>query len=473
MIAYFFHWEKTEFLTVSQADLEVNEKKDELSEEQKEEKEFGELVSNFPIRQSRSFDSGLPPLAPELSRLFKTTSARYLSARSSNTTTPSPRKQSIEDLASSVENLKEKLLLIPKDSPETIQAVKERLSKIPAAAAAAQNIGSLSRSRSWQGFSAAHRTSRQQVFWDSQRYESSSEKDLSLPPPPDKVPEAVNKRLKSSSPNRYTSRSSRRHYRPLSQSPSSSPARHHLRLSHLIPNSSKAEQARSSSLEGVDRVPKKASTGLQEKAGSESNLFNNSSSQFRESSASPTKSRKQLRKRTRSREKSNPGDQCSSCSSSEESDEEDEDFYNCVVYNTDEHKQDTMEEAMMQDQDYLENISEDPDADQEAQKRQQKTANQYFYRHHYLSIIQEEEENSDIGGATPSSSRASSRPGSIYGLRNLTGFKEPDSPKRSPKRKTDSIGSELSMDSVNSILSDEGSCKTYSTISTRKSRGKG
>ena len=82
------------------------------------------------------------------------------------------------------------------------------------------------------------------------------------------------------------------------------------------------------------------------------------------------------------------------------------------------------------------------------------------------------------------SSRASSRPGSIYGYKSLNAFnaaaaargsKEstPDSPKRSPKRKTDSIGSELSVDSVNSILSDEGSCKTYSSLSTaRRSRGK-
>ena len=122
----------------------------------------------------------------------------------------------------------------------------------------------------------------------------------------------------------------------------------------------------------------------------------------------------------------------------------------------------------------LENINEDEL--NEEQKRAQKTPNQYFYRHHYLSIIQEEEENSDI---TPCSSRASSRPGSIYGLKSLANFRPnaskestPDSPKRSPKRKTDSIGSELSVDSVNSILSDEGSCKTYSSISTtRKSRG--
>ena len=83
------------------------------------------------------------------------------------------------------------------------------------------------------------------------------------------------------------------------------------------------------------------------------------------------------------------------------------------------------------------------------------------------------------------SSRASSRPSSIYGYKSLNAFNNaaaaargskestPDSPKRSPKRKTDSIGSELSVDSVNSILSDEGSCKTYSSLSTaRRSRGK-
>ena len=134
-------------------------------------------------------------------------------------------------------------------------------------------------------------------------------------------------------------------------------------------------------------------------------------------------------------------------------------------------------------QEFLENIDEDNlDQNGDQKSRNNKSANQYFYRHHYLSIIQEEEENSDVG--TPCSSRASSRPGSIYGYKSLNAFnaaaatrgsKEstPDSPKRSPKRKTDSIGSELSVDSVNSILSDEGSCKTYSSLSTaRRSRGK-
>ena len=90
------------------------------------------------------------------------------------------------------------------------QAVKERLSRPPQTAPSgggnSDDSGGISRSRSWQGFSAAHRTSRQQAFWESERqqqYEATSEKDLSLPPPPDKVPEAVNKRLRSSSsPNR-------------------------------------------------------------------------------------------------------------------------------------------------------------------------------------------------------------------------------------------------------------------------------
>ena len=90
----------------------------------------------------------------------------------------------------------------------SIKAVKERLSRPPPSqpppSGDSGTTGGLAKSRSWQGFSAAHRTSRQQAFWEAERYESTSEKDLSLPPPPDKVPEAVNKRLHSSkSPNRY------------------------------------------------------------------------------------------------------------------------------------------------------------------------------------------------------------------------------------------------------------------------------
>ena len=87
--------------------------------------------------------------------------------------------------------------------------MKERLSRPPPSqpppSGDSGTTGGLAKSRSWQGFSAAHRTSRQQAFWEAERYESTSEKDLSLPPPPDKVPEAVNKRLHSSkSPNRYS-----------------------------------------------------------------------------------------------------------------------------------------------------------------------------------------------------------------------------------------------------------------------------
>ena len=90
----------------------------------------------------------------------------------------------------------------------SIKAVKERLSRPPPSqpppSGDSGTTGGLAKSRSWQGFSAAHRTSRQQAFWEAERYESTSEKDLSLPPPPEKVPEAVNKRLHSSkSPNRY------------------------------------------------------------------------------------------------------------------------------------------------------------------------------------------------------------------------------------------------------------------------------
>ena len=86
--------------------------------------------------------------------------------------------------------------------------MKERLSRPPPSqpppSGDSGTTGGLAKSRSWQGFSAAHRTSRQQAFWEAERYESTSEKDLSLPPPPEKVPEAVNKRLHSSkSPNRY------------------------------------------------------------------------------------------------------------------------------------------------------------------------------------------------------------------------------------------------------------------------------
>lgn len=78
------------------------------------------------------------------------------------------------------------------------------------------------------------------------------------------------------------------------------------------------------------------------------------------------------------------------------------------------------------------------------------------------------------------SSRTSSRPGSIYGgvggLRNSFIDSNNISPETSPKRghksnnkrKTDSVGSDFSIESVNSLLSEEGSCQTYSSISTNK-----
>ena len=438
----------------------------------------GEMM--FPIQQSRSFESGLPPVTPELNRLMKTySSTRSLSSKSSSVlsvmdrrslsiTTPSPRKQSIEDLASSVENLKEKLMLIPKDSAETIQAVKERLAR------PAQVNGQIIRSRSWQGFGAAHRTARQQAFWESGRYESNTEKDLSLPPPPEKVPDQVTKRLSrsSKSPSRYRQRG----YRPLSQSPlrdsSSSPARHHLRLSHLHPS-----KERSSSLEGkstadsVEQAPKlrQVQGGLQpqsEKAGSSS---------LNESSVDPKTAHQRFARAS--------SVDSEASSSSDEEDLEDETYSYSVVKDpmtsggaknlssidksTDQDS--TSEEAKMMtdnmdEQSMLAQEQEFLDQSEDGQRRQ-KAPNQYFYRHHYLSIIQEEEEHSDLASC---SSRASSRPGSIYGHMGLMGTPE-TSPKRGHKsRVRDSIGSEFSIDSVNSLLSEEGSCQTYSSISTNK-----
>jgi hypothetical protein len=97
--------------------------------------------------------------------------------------------------------------------------------------------GGLTRSRSWQGFGAAHRAARHQAFWESHRYEQVTDKDLSLPPPPaSKPPEtslssstsALAESGKSVPP--PTARIGRigaisRRYRPLAGSPSSSPLR--------------------------------------------------------------------------------------------------------------------------------------------------------------------------------------------------------------------------------------------------------
>ena len=44
--------------------------------------------------------------------------------------------------------------------------------------------------RSWQGFGAAHRTARQQAFFESKRYENQVD-DSSLPPPPSAPPPNV------------------------------------------------------------------------------------------------------------------------------------------------------------------------------------------------------------------------------------------------------------------------------------------
>merc|ERR1712029_411902 len=139
--------------------------------------------------------------------------------------------------------------------------------------------------------------------------------------------------------------------------------------------------------------------------------------------------------------------------SESESEGEEDDFYNCVVYNMAE--QEPQQAGQPMDQTESDNTNGmnmvDTNEDMEdVEKRPNKAANNYFYRHHYLSIIQEEEENSEL---SPCGSRNSSRPGSIY---------IPNSPKRSPKAVRDSLGSEFSVDSINSILSEE-SCRTYSS----------
>jgi len=54
--------------------------------------------------------------------------------------------------------------------------------------------------------------------------------------------------------------------------------------------------------------------------------------------------------------------------------------------------------------------------EEELKRKAEACQQQVIFRQHYLSIIQEEEEHSDANGNTPGSSRASSRPSSIYGL---------------------------------------------------------
>ena len=52
--------------------------------------------------------------------------------------------------------------------------------------------------RSWQGFGAAHRTARQQAFFESKRYENQVT-DSSLPPPPSFTPEVSSSSVSISS----------------------------------------------------------------------------------------------------------------------------------------------------------------------------------------------------------------------------------------------------------------------------------
>ena len=104
-----------------------------------------------------------------------------------------------------------------------------------------------------------------------------------------------------------------------------------------------------------------------------------------------------------------------------------------------------------------ERLDYDASRDQPEPPKRSKTAQQYFWRRHYLSIIQEDEAEEE----TPGSSRPSSRPCSTYenslasrlsrlgALSPLTQGKEMDG--------RGSWGSEMSVDSINSILSEEGS----------------
>jgi hypothetical protein len=162
---------------------------------QKKESASSSTNSLHSLRHSRSFDSGLP-MSPEVRRRLKTISQRSPSElslsvfdkRKSFTATPSPGRQSIEDLASSVENLREKLSLFPfaRTGKQPVgDNDDEELDQVPQMMSLQ---GGLTRSRSWQGFGAAHRTARHQAFWENQRYEQVTDKDLSLPPPPASKP---------------------------------------------------------------------------------------------------------------------------------------------------------------------------------------------------------------------------------------------------------------------------------------------
>ncbi len=108
----------------------------------------------------------------------------------------------------------------------------------------------------------------------------------------------------------------------------------------------------------------------------------------------------------------------------------------------------------------LEYIDDEDDDEQEVIKRN-KTASQYYYRQHYLSIIQEEgdeEENND----------SESRPVSEYNKHAIR--KPPRTSNNNNDRKAnarDSGDSQLSVDSINSILSDEASdAESYWTVAS-------
>ena len=454
------------------------------------------------LRHSRSFDSGLP-MSPEVRRRLKAISQRSPSElslsvfdrkRSSNTTTPSPGRQSIEDLASSVENLREKLSLFP----------FARTGKLPFGDTEGEEMdlvpqlmslqGGLTRSRSWQGFGAAHRAARHQAFWETRRYEQVTDKDLSLPPPPaSKPPESClsssNSSLAENNNNMSvpppTGRIGRigaisRRYRPLGGSPSSSPLRYQKRSLTIplrSPLSLPAEKSASYDSE-INSESCQPETSSLEKATSlcelPSNYVSKNSDKLNEDSMLALSESLKLLSSSKTREKRNglnnkktnktkfglPGalslDSISTTSKIVQpfSDERPREWSpkkkkrisdpKKLIENelssssSDEDGSSSGEEYSLEcNPPQIECISELKPSDQQQQfdniqEKEAKTVSeqtsendettkkleanqQVIFRQHYLSIIQEEEEHSDANGNTPGSSRASSRPSSIYG----------------------------------------------------------
>ena len=465
------------------------------------------------LRHSRSFDSGLP-MSPEVRRRLKAISQRspselsllerkrssLTSALTGSTTTPSPGRQSIEDLASSVENLREKLSLFPFTGrpaklPFGEAGEEEELDLVPQLL---NFQGGLTRSRSWQGFGAAHRAARHQAFWDSNRYEQVTDKDLSLPPPPaSKPPEApmpasssnssLNDSGKSIPP--PTGRIGRlgaisRRYRPLAGSPSSSPLRssplRYQKRSLTIPLRSPLAQPpeKSASYDGEinSETDQSGNAAGMEKALSLSNLPTRNADKQPEAAVLNLSESLKLLNSSKTREKRNglnseavkrspgsnkfclPGalslDSISTTSrivqpfdderprewspkkrkkvvdssklaaidldSSSSSDDDDDNGNLSGEEFSFECNPPPIETVVQPETKAADETAQQPPADLVAASNEEQTKSieatqQVMFRQHYLSIIQEEEEHSDANGNTPGSSRASSRPSSIYG----------------------------------------------------------